>query len=288
VTRILRPPMNLGLYDGPLEINWSSPQAEGLVAAWTFSQSRDGLFLRDLVGNNHGTLGGTLAWKHVPEHGGYGLTFDGSTTSVAVPHSDALALVGKPFTLSVWAVMGTGSNRVILGKPFAATHTNPYLEWGLYRDTTLRRIEFRVNAEVLDGGSGTKDGALYHIVATADGSYWRKYLNGVLNDSVARVSLPLNRNSRPVYFGRNAAGSEDFDGTILSATVHEAALSADVVWQMYDPATRWDLYRPLRQVWVVHAQGGGPITGTAALSATRSDCGDGQLHAPRHHGNGCP
>lgn len=39
-------------------------------------------------------------------------------------------------------------------------------------------------------------------------------------------------------------------GRMCDARIYNWAIPDDLVWQLYDPATRWDLYYPIgRKVW---------------------------------------
>ena len=65
-------------------------------------------------------------------------------------------------------------------------------------------------------------------------------------------------------------------GYVAEYRTYNRALQPDDVWQIYDPATRYDLYQPLRRLWAVKSVGAAPsppdaptnLTATATASDT--------------------
>lgn len=161
---------------------------------------------------------------------GQGLAFDGSTGLITQPYSTRLnCLAGV--TLAVWARLSTGVGRTLIGKPFAVTHTSPWWDYVLFRDTG-NNIHFRVGATGVSAGTYL-DSTTYHIALTADGARFCWYRNGQLHATSAQTTLPTNTNSRPLHIGANAATGEAFDGTIYAGWVWDRPLNEAEVWAHY-------------------------------------------------------
>jgi hypothetical protein len=86
----------------------------------------------------------------------------------------------------------------------------------------------------------------YHIVGTLDASgYLHLYIDGKLVSSALAETPPIyDLNTIGVSIGSSWDDSvyARHDGYIDDVRVYNRALSDAEVWQLYDPATRWDLY----------------------------------------------
>jgi len=84
------------------EVNWDDPLNKGLTAWYPFKQN-GGNVLRDIAGDNHGTLVGSMTsddWVASPETNSLALDFDGADDYVDL--SKRLMLGDGEFSLSVW------------------------------------------------------------------------------------------------------------------------------------------------------------------------------------------
>ncbi len=88
----------------------------------------------------------------------------------------------------------------------------------------------------------------YHMVGVYNGVDLRIYINGILSSTPsAQTGLIKDHTSTLRLADFNGSGW-DLEGDIAEPRIYDRALSAGEVWAMYDPATRWDLYKPQPQI----------------------------------------
>lgn len=168
-----------------------------------------------------------------------------------LPYQGKYALVGQRITLSAWCVItATTGDMIVFGKPFAATHTSPYLDYGLWVRASSGEIQFRIGSTVLSAAAASTSNALQHIVGTVAGTSMSIYVNGRSVASTASTPTPTNTNSRPLLFGTNADGGERFGGYLFDCRVYGRGMTASEVWSMYAAETRFGLYAPLTRTVV--------------------------------------
>lgn len=81
----------------------TSSQSRGLVASWSFSETRNAVTMDGVTGSDD-QVGGY--YKYVPGVSGTGLRFDGYTTSVECKAQDAPSL-SKAFSVQAWVALNT-------------------------------------------------------------------------------------------------------------------------------------------------------------------------------------
>jgi hypothetical protein len=103
----------------------------------------------------------------------------------------------------------------------------------------------------------------YHVVGVYDkslaaGSQLKLYLNGVYiaSGTSAGAAIQAAATSAALAIGEiyiavsGGGGARAWGGYIRDVRVHsDTALTANEIWQIYDPITRYDLYKPLRRFW---------------------------------------
>ena len=87
----------------------------------------------------------------------------------------------------------------------------------------------------------------YHICGTYDGTNLWLYVNGQQVDTNAGDAGGIFDSTANFAMGSSGDGNSAamWPGKIDDGRVRNRCLSAAEVWQEYDPATRWDLYKPL-------------------------------------------
>lgn len=248
--RVYRPVNDL------FEINYQSPQFHGLLNWWpaggTEALTR---YRKEYIHNRYGTLNDIrfVDWGTHPEIGvSTWHNSSGSSGYVDLGIQNQSA----PFAVCVWCVpyFANSSGYQRYAKVFVqptSAFSNPWLIWSMgITDASPASWLFEVSSGAANSTiSSTATTTLtantpYHLVGTYDGAYVRLYVNGVLAGSPSATTLSLGTSAQPTYMGRLRPYISDsyFYGLIGDVRIYERALSADDVWQLYDPATRWELY----------------------------------------------
>ncbi len=254
----------------PFEIDRASPQAKGLAACWPLFAG-PGIGLRDVSGGGaHLVLGAgaeTPSWIAAAATNAHALDFDGGDEAhVAGGNVAALDITGNEITLCAWIkpdTAGTSGGSRFLSKRTDAGGSDVYSIFSLSPGADAG-VWFRIGGNTdLIFQTTLPTGNWQHWIGTYDGTAMRLYRNGVeVANKVGSGNIPSS--ARGVFLGHREAESRHFDGAMADVRIYDRALSAREVWALYDPATRWDLYRENRvlRVWPT-AAGGGAVSRTA-------------------------
>jgi glucose/arabinose dehydrogenase len=206
------------------------------VAHWRLGET-SGSLADDAVGSNNGTYTGGVS-QGAPSllvgDPNPAASFDGTNDEVTVPNASALNPTGQ-ITVAAWIrpdAWGT-NNRRILQKHTADTQ---YL---LRTTQSGSRLEFRVGGKTAFTNTLPSTGQAHFVVGTYDGSRIKLYVDNVL------VSNRAGTGPIPVEAGGLSIGSKPgsvvagdrFDGTIDEVSVHNVALTATQVDQLWEAGT---------------------------------------------------
>jgi hypothetical protein len=153
-----------------------------------------------------------------------------------------LSFVDK-ITVAAWFINETASNNRGIVTKASGTDTED-------REYVLRLQEgtdplFSVYSGATEtyarGTTSVSTNVLHHICGTYDGATISVYLDGILQDTTP-ASGNLNTNKGSLMIAGQTGFSNWLDGSIGDTRLYDRVLSADEVWQLFDPATRWDLY----------------------------------------------
>jgi len=229
------------------EINRASPQADGLVGWWPFFGKSQTLF--DFSGySNHGTLTNGPIWTANDFLGGQALDFDGSDDFVNVGDPPSLDITGT-ITISAWIrpdispVSMDAFSRIVNktdnDEAYRLNLDGNQLEWAVNDGTTNDQVDFNFTFDV---------GVWHHVVGTWEPNPGRKrvYIDGIMRNDLASVNTSIESTLDPISFGGDTTSSS-WNGAIDDVRIYNRALSRAEVWAVYDPSTRWDLYRSLQR-----------------------------------------
>lgn len=109
----------------------------------------------------------------------------------------------------------------------------------------VRPYMYAKNGGTLVGTENTSDitpGVWMHIVASWQASDQRLYHNGVqITSSTTSNGTDGSQNLK--IGNANSGGSDNpYDGDVLDVRIYDRAFTAEQVWQLYEPSTRWDLF----------------------------------------------
>lgn len=235
----------------PFTLNQASRQAQGLVL-W----GPGGLGSGNLYGQHLGRfdVGLVTPTTSVPytdgiDGGKTAILYDGSTRTEWI-NSGGLLQGTANITVSAWIKMTD------------ATRINYMMAmWGVTGDTWLIRTTGSSGKLIwitstnngyqsgrdLTGNIVINDGKWHLITCTYDGVNENIYIDGQLDATVAATGN-MSSNGRLVNFGGLSDGSNSSDwfvGSMDDLRVYNYALPADLIAEMYAPATRWQLrYTP--------------------------------------------
>jgi len=232
-------------------VNWASPQARGLVAWWPGGVGP----LRDLSGRGHHQT--AQSGVQSDKAGPFGALVkhfnnDGEITTNNIP--DLRGASGA--TITCWVVwqearanydglIGTGAgdnNRFTLsvGGPSVGTTSNTALQVANGSNTYIYASNNVPNQNETYFLAGVYDGTQ----ATASDRA-NLYTNGLLDSKTVVGTLQATLDSNPTNFviGSEATNaSRDHGGRLWDIRVYDRTLSDREIWEIYAPASRWDLF----------------------------------------------
>lgn len=240
------PPHGLSLQDS---------QALGLVAVWPmWGDDR-----RELLRGQTLTRAGAPATGAHPEHG-LAAQFDATTAYFTAP-AGSTASISTDATVSAWVKLrnATPGHLDQSGWPMAFDGDTdeeshyPYTNGLIYTSTFLTS---RVDGITPLAGVNRADWHLVTITSRPGTGGWTLYQNAqVVTTSTGASSITFTQRS---IGGGHSYVNIYCDGWVADVRLWNRCLSAADVRTLYDPATRWALYRPRRR-WAAAtvAAGGG-------------------------------
>jgi len=258
--RLWRPP------EGPFEINWASPTARGLKFWFAASHAPGVKYAQDMVTGEVATWGGD-AYKGLREGGSSYLQTAMHAVNMTAHNSGYLSWpnlhFSSPITIALWMRANQefkGGGDISHG--IVGEYASPGNTWMVYWNGQGR-------LELWSGGSETH---LYGLTLAVEN--WRHI---VIADDASGVTAYQEGVQIATGAGRSwAAGSNAFQiapwnkwrGNICVADlrIYDRRLSAAEVWQLYDPATRWELYQVPRRFWVVKSSAAAPVSVTRSFA----------------------
>jgi hypothetical protein len=244
--------------DEPFELNTDSPQAAGIVADWPVFASRGMNKLRDLGGRGlDGTFNGGLTWGADAQMGA-ALTFDGSTGYVSRAAGGGLPIysITNPYSIAFWVKGPPGTaTKYILAEDSPVSSTR-YLLFGSLSGGAAEHllVTIRPNSggAVLYANSATHvlDNLWHHVAWTDVAGAGKLYVNGKL-DAASCAYTPAATTLTQLAFGAKlgAVVGSYWPGTLAGVRYASVVWPPPVIWQMANPPTMWDLYRPVMRFW---------------------------------------
>jgi hypothetical protein len=204
------------------------------LAHWRFDKGT-GSTAFDAVGSNNGTIV-NATWTTQGYAGG-GLSFNGSSSYVEIPHASTFNLAST-ISIVAWIKADTiGDRQVIVSK--TASGNNAWLLEINPVDFNDGIINFYLNTGASAGGGsnlGSKTAvsksSWQHLAAVYDGKNRIIYLNGNADQTAAHTGK-IHTNSLSIRIGSWSSGGRFFKGTIDEVAIFDSALSAAEVKQIY-------------------------------------------------------
>jgi len=257
----------------PFERNINTMQSAGLVAWWPPDRHPGiGYGVPDMAGNLPAVLTSGLGWKYDSVFGWAWDYVANEAYYLNAGNSELLNPTGA-MSISCWFNTDAPSNE---GALVARDHDH---------DRSYILVLASAKLSFYCGGGVGLYGAVGPNLATGR-SYlgtiagdptrnWNLYLDGVLIGSMAWSAPKISDHNTSIGRREYPSSQIAFDGRIGDVRIYNRCLSAQEVWQLYDPITRWELYKPLRRLWVAGLGGVvvSPPDPPSGLSATAIDSG---------------
>lgn len=202
---------------------------------WLSFGEGSGDVANDSSGNgNNGTFSSTPVWTAGVSNGTTAVTFDGSSTVLAIPDSPSLDLGGNQLTIAGWINPANSQGSTIVDMPFnsldAAQNVfgSPYYQYGLElnSDSSIQ-FYFADQGEGLETQQSAAglapSGTWTHIAMTWDGTAVKFYSNAVLV-SFANHSGTLNPQANRMLIGGADGMQNLFAGEMQDLRIYDYAL----------------------------------------------------------------
>lgn len=211
------------------------PGTQGLIGHWKLWAGPTGdttVFDYSLNGNT-GTLTGT---NLMPQYPGY--SFAGSDELIDCGNMDAAMAVSK-LTVSIWAKPDAiGGTRVLMGN----TETgNAMFEYHIDNDGKINVNAYTSSWSQHINTTAIKAAVFTHIVITYDGTDFRWYLDGSLDDTDAHGAggaIARENAQQDMTIGAISSDSNNFAGVLDDARIYNRVLSAADAKSLYE-LTKW-------------------------------------------------
>lgn len=161
-------------------------------------------------------------------------TYDSASIGLANPES----INNASISFACWAV----ATELGGGNMFSVDY-NTLWRWRVLSDGTTDFLDRGGTVRVI----GSKVMTTYrwtHLAVTAGPAGIRVFMDGVLDNSTA-TAFGGGGTASSAAIGAGAgsgAGSDTWIGSFCDVRLWHRVLTDTEVWQLYDPATRWDLY----------------------------------------------
>lgn len=238
------------------DINLSSPQAQGLVFWLPLLGPRHGTYT-DRVGGVTLTQNGSPAWSHDGWLGD-SMLFDDAASDLLYITSPIVS--SFPLSMTIWFNTDDGGNSADL----IGIVDDWAVDWvQLGYNSVNDRPAIYVNGDTASlsqqslGTStpGTWNHAAYVGKASNDHAV---FLNGRYKDTNSTDVGSIAGIDHTGIGGRaDNSPAEFFSGMLFDARIYDRPLADNEVRSMFEPETRWDLYRPRVRLWAVNFEAAG-------------------------------
>ena len=236
---------------GPFTINRDSLQAEFLTSWFPFDPE-GGTVLRERMEGVDGNLI-SMSWSsnNITDreiNPGFGLDFDGVADGVEVPSKVVNLNTG---TFTMWIRMDVESGVASENRFFFDTDTARH---AYFTEPTVMIDMFNDGREAFHANLSWAAGDLIHWAFRydKDSDLQEIYKNGILSPSTGGQGVwGSNSLGTNLHIGKRIASIDTnfMDGKMFEVRTYSNLVHPAVIYQMWHPPTRWDLYYELGRVF---------------------------------------
>jgi hypothetical protein len=244
---------------GPFEINRASMQGMGLVGWYppgAFPNMAGGI--PNMAGGDRAAVVGSLGWVYDPVMG-WGPDYVASTANyINCGNSPALNPT-TAMSITAWINADSVAEQYLVDRD---SETGRSYSMRIYAN----RLYLLIGITGLLGGLGPilETGKTYLLGVSGNATQgWTGYTNGVYFGAGAWVAPSATTTTTKIGRGGYSGYEAPYNGRVGDVRIYNRALSGAEHWQLYDPQTRWELYKPLQRMWAVGAIGTPPAGGSA-------------------------
>lgn len=258
---------------GPFALNRDCPQAQGLVAWWPVGPHGSGKVLPDLA-NTYTLTTGTAGTPTLLGTGAPAVALSAASNQYLL--NDATPITALPLSISAWG-QTDGSTQTVFQILAGTGNHNDFCR------IVLVSNKVRVNVGTVTGGAQSNaittasytNGRQHLFSASCASSTSRTvYLDGTNAVTDTASIAPVNAFTR-LRFGVALTTADallqPFNGSLGETGLWNRALAADEHMRLWSPATRYELWYPLRsRKWFTQGGGGDvsvALTGQSASAA---------------------
>lgn len=177
-----------------------------------------------------------------------------------------LAAWAKPSTAHVGVILGLGASDGVAG------NNRKVLYWNSDSTIHMRNQVSGSSADIAASGTGTAGSWLHGAAVFAGSTDYRVFRNGA-NKNTSSTSISWGSPSNTLI-GYDNAATTYFNGDVGECGIWSVALDDGMVWRLYDPGTRFELWYPLRsRKWFTQASGSSGTSATTNANDTSSASG---------------
>lgn len=247
----------------PVTLNYQSIQARQLVSAWA-ALGKPGVLCWDNGPGRRfsGTLAASTSWAAYPQVQSL-LMFSGAGTGIDIGDHSAFQLTGS-FTVTGWIYPQnlTGDAHIILSCSNAITAGG--WEFAVQNDVGTRKLGFAFYTGAIRGWYESNTtlavNTLYHVALTYKPGTAVFYVNGHQDGERVISSASIVYNSDHLRLGYQSNNLE-WQGGLTDIRFYAGWKTDAEIGQLYNPATRWDLYAPIQRYWAAVIPAGS-VTGS--------------------------
>lgn len=170
--------------------------------------------------------------------GAYGFRTSAALGGLGVVDEAGVPWDGNDLTLSAWTVLDN-VNAVSGGEGLISKQTPSNWDVILWSHQTTIRMGSSGNTSYVQASRPSIDEPHLITGTVVDGGAWKIYIDGLEGGSTSSRSISATA-GRDWEIGSYT--NLEWEGLIWDVRIYNRALSAREVWEMYNPATRFDLY----------------------------------------------
>ena len=265
---VIYKPLNIVPDTHDIRLNTASVQFANLEFCWPIFNTRGANNIVDLVHGSLGVFTGTPGWACKKDPFLWSPEFNGTTEGISFPGTDTVLSGVTQFTMSAWLCSpSAASGAAYVGKQLDSTHYVQMISSG--NASTVANFGVGNGAgshgdvTFTANGFPAVDNLFHHFAMVYDGTQSTNatrllgYIDGVARTLTFISTIPA---TAPTITTVGLEVAKVTTASVFSANgyygdirIYNTAIPAAVIWQMYAPETRFELFAPQQQRFRINA-----------------------------------